>query len=95
LKNINPDNKGIIMENGERNYFLDAPSINKYEPIVNSLFYMWLIDNKVDKFVDAIKKYLAEYGFEISKHILSEEIIKDHKSIYEVFWWDHLNRKNI
>jgi len=69
-----------------------APKIKGDEPMCDTPFYKWLEENKVDKFVDAIKQHLTPLGFDIKTHILEEEVLNSYKCVYEHFWWSYYHK---
>lgn len=77
----------------ERTRFLNAPRISNTEPMKDSDFWKWLEVSKKDRFVDAIKEYLAGHGFDITLHVLPEDVLATYKSVYEHFWWCYFHKQ--
>ena len=83
----------------KRVLFDDYPQIGDNEPMIKTSFYKWLLTNKVDVFTDALKEYLAPFGFDIKKHILSSKQVEWHRYTFENRWYrdhkfDDLYKKN-
>jgi len=73
--------------------FYVSPRIENNEPMGDTPFWKWLQKNKHKRFVETLKEYLAPQGFDITKHVLEEDQIANHKCTYEHFWWCYYDKK--
>lgn len=73
--------------------FFVSPKIENNEPMAETTFWNWLEKNKPPRFVEALKDYLKTQGFDITKHVLEEDQLANHKTTYEHFWWCFYNMK--
>jgi hypothetical protein len=83
----------------KRTLFTSFPHIGGDDIMINTDFYEWLIrqpKKKIDVFTDTLKAYLGKYGFDITKHILSPDQLKAHRSVFEIRWFNHWeNQKSV
>ena len=70
--------------------FESYPQIHPDEPMINTHFWAWL-DVTRDKlnsvFTDNLLIYLALFGFDQTKHILSQEQLEAYKAIFNHYYW--------
>jgi len=64
--------------------------IKSDEPMVETDFYKWLAQVKPNRFIEAIKGFYPD--FIVGYHFLTEEQVKNHKSVYEHFWFLQHNK---
>ena len=78
-----------------RTEFTSFPFISSIEPMNETPFWFWLEGNRPPVFIDALKEYLGNKGFDIQLHILPEEQLNTHKAVFQHFWWVQYHQKEI
>lgn len=78
-----------------RTVFKEYPAVSHELPMLESDFWHWLEKqegNTEESFVSSLKSYLGQFGFDISKHIITSEDVHTFRLIYTHFWWCLLHK---